>query len=113
MHQLYANPENLTLLAHAALFLQSGDDETAAALLERARALDPTNGEWLDKLARLHEREMHLGSSEATWRAAEKALGFYELAFELSDRPRRDTLVTVMAKIAFEADRHETLQRKD
>ena len=107
MNQLDANPENVTILGHAAHFLWSEDGETATELLERARSLDPSNAEWSEDLARRYARTMYWGSPEATREAAEKALKFYEIAFELSDELDRETLLDDLAKVAYEAGRHD------
>ena len=107
MNQLDGNPDNVTILGHAAHFLWSEDGETATELLQRARSLDPSNAEWSEELARRHARKMYRGSPEATREAAEEALRLYEIAFELSDELDRETLLEDLAKVAFEAGRHD------
>ena len=106
-NQVDTNPENVTILGHAAHFLWSEDGETATELLQRARSLDPSNAEWSEDLARRYARKMYRGSQEATREAAEKALKLYEIAFELSDERDRETLLEDLAKVAFEAGRHD------
>ena len=106
MNQLDGDPENVTFLGHAAMFLWFGDREIATELLQRAYTLSSSNPEWAKRLARAHVRKMYRGSPEATKEAAEKALELYENSFELSDEQDRESLLENLAKVAFEAGRH-------
>jgi Tfp pilus assembly protein PilF len=73
---------------------QSGDLAKAAALLERAIRIEPTNGElWLD----LAEIRLDEGDADAAEQLARKAISFakgrYQLeqkAYSLIDRARRE-----------------------
>ena len=107
MNQIDANPESATILGHAAQFLWSEKSDTATELLQRAQSLDPSNNEIAEDLARRHARKMYRGSPETTRDAAQKALKLYEIAFELSDEQDRETLLEDLAKVAFEAGRHD------
>lgn len=107
MNHLENDPDNVTILGHAARFLHFSERKTRIELLQRARSLDPSNAEWPRRLGREYEanifREAKLTGNEA----AEKALEMYENAFELSDEGDRETLLEDLANVAFEAGRHD------
>lgn len=111
MNQLDSDPNNVTFLGHAAMFLWFGDREIATELLERARTLDSSNPKWARRLARVHAREIYRGPPEVSRMASEKALELYEDAFELSDARDRESLLEDLAKVAFEAGQHDKARK--
>ena len=107
MNHLEGDPENVTLLGHAAGFVWYDEQETRIELLQRARSLDPSNAEWPRRLGFEHDGNIGRGSPEASKQTAEKALELYENAFELSGKLDRETLLDDLAKVAFEAGKHD------
>lgn len=107
MNHLQRDPDNVTFLDHAARFLLFDEQKTRIELLQRARSLDPSNAEWPERLGREHRANIFKGSESTRKEAAEKALEFYEDAFELSDEHGRETLLEDLAKVAFEAGQHD------
>ena len=107
MNRLEKDPDNVTVLGHAARFLWFDEQETRIELLERARSLDPSNAEWPRRLGFEHEANIFRGSVATRKETAEKTLELYENAFELSDESDRETLLEDLAKVAFEAGQHD------
>ncbi|MDE2927755.1 MAG: RNA polymerase subunit sigma-24 [Acidobacteriota bacterium] len=106
MNQLEGDPDNVTLLGHAARFLHFSERKTRIELLQRARSLDSSNPEWPERLGREYETNIFRGSEPIGKESAEKALEMYETAFELSNERERETLLEDLAKVAFAAGRH-------
>ena len=107
MNHLERDPDNVTILGHAARFLHFSERKTRIELLQRARSLDPSNAEWPSRLGREYEANIFRGAEPTGSEAAEKALEMYENAFELSDEGDRETLLEDLANAAFEAGRHD------
>ena len=110
MSQIDREPENATLLGHAADFFMFGDRRTSIKLLQRAHSLDPSNPEWPSKLGQIFSfgvREPGGGDLEI----AQKSLENYERAYELSDDSGRDSLLEQLAKAAFSADRMDQARK--
>ena len=104
MSQIDRDPENVTLLGHAADFFMFGDRRTSIKLLERAQSLDPSNPEWPRKLG--HTLGLGTrGPGEGDEEIAERALEHLEKAYELADESLRDSLLESLAKGAYSADR--------
>ena len=104
MGQIDHEPENATLLGHAADFFMFGDRRTTIKLLERAQSLDPSNPEWPRKLGHVLSLGAR-GPGEGDMGIAERALEHLEKAYELADESRRDPLLESLAKGAYSADR--------
>ena len=77
-------PNDLTLLGHAAQFLGLQDRGLAIELLERAQSLDSLNPRWAFELGFNHYLDIRLGSMEPNVEAAKKAVNQYGRAIELS-----------------------------
>ena len=107
MDQLQRDPDNVTILGHAAEYLDYGERKTKIALLQRAQSLDPSNAEWPERLGREHSYRINRGSPEASKEAAEKALLLFEKAYELSGESRKTLILEELAKTAYEANQHE------
>lgn len=107
MDQLEGDPDNVTFLGHAAGFLHFSERKTRIELLQRARSLDSSNPEWPRRLGLEYQANIFRSSEPTRKVAAEKALEMYETAFELSDERERETLLEDLAKVAFEAGRHD------
>ncbi len=107
MNHLERDPDNVTILGHAARFLHFSERKTRIELLQRARSLDPSNAEWPSRLGREYEANIFRGAEPTGSEAAEKALEMYENAFDLSDESDRETLLEDLANAAFEAGRHD------
>lgn len=107
MNQLERDPDNVTLLGHAARFLHFSERKTRIELLQRARSLESSNPEWPERLGHEYGTNIFRGSEPNRKEAAEKALEMYETAFELSDERDRETLLEDLAKVAFEAGRQD------
>ena len=104
MSQIDREPENATLLGHAADFFMFGDRRTSIKLLKRAQSLEPSSPEWPRKLGHILSLGLR-GPGEGDPRFAEDALGHLEKAYELADESLRDALVEDLAKGAYSADR--------
>ena len=103
MSQIDREPENATLLGHAADFFKFGDRRTSIKLLKRAQSLEPSNAEWPSKLGHILSLGIR-GPGEGDPRFAEEALEHLEKAYELADESLRDSLLEDLAKGAYSAD---------
>jgi tetratricopeptide (TPR) repeat protein len=104
MSQIDREPENATLLGHAAHFFIFGGRRTSIKLLERAQSLDPSNPEWPRKLGHILSLGAR-GPGGGNIEIAERALEHFERAYELADESLRDPLLEGLAKGAYSADR--------
>jgi len=101
--QVEARPQDLGVLQKAADFFMILDRPLAQDLLERARAVDPDNPNWTERLAQLHKLNAaggDVGESIAALAEAERAhamaigsdrvlpVGFPEMAFDAGDLPK-------------------------
>ena len=100
------DPDNLTILKHAANFLRQEDRQLAIQILNHAQSLDQEEPYWAEQLGHLHR----LGSFESMLRdgardpeADKRALAQFELAYELSDELRRGYLLKDLGASAFHA----------
>ncbi len=109
MGQIDSEPENATLLGHAADFFMFGDRRTSIKLLKRAQSLEPSNPEWPKELGRILSLGIR-GPGEGDPRFAEEALAHLERAYELADESLRDSLLEGLAKGAYSADRLDKAQ---
>jgi len=91
-------PDNVDVIEGAADFFLLPDRALARALYERARALEPSNPRWLEKIAQLHR----LNAANGDVVEAQFALGALEQARVLTPEARRG-LPTRLAMMAFEA----------
>ena len=98
---LEADPNNLTILRHAANFHEFNDPELAITLLERAQSLDDSNPLWPRGLGLQHWLESNLPSGERDTEALRRAFAHCERAYELSDDLERELLLPMLAVIAF------------
>ena len=98
---LEGDPNNLTILRHAANFHEFNNPEFAITLLERAQSLDDSNPLWPRELGSLHWLEGNLASGERDTEALRRAFAHYERANELSDDLERELLLPMLAVIAF------------
>ena len=100
-------PNDLTLLKHAADFASPRDRPLAIELLERAKSVDSSNPSWAIKLALAHYNEYRgtrrrLG--ELNVDAARKALVEFDRTIELSDEVRRGDFLELAAEVAVVAN---------
>ena len=99
--QLKAQPNNLTLLDHAAKYFLLHDRERAKQLLEKAQKIDAENPEWARELGQLYSLDMQGSSSlKAKKAAAAKALEQLEIAYRLSTDIAKDALLSNLAQSA-------------
>ena len=103
LDQIAKDPNNPTLLFHAAEAFTLRDWELAVQLLLKAQLLDGFNPKWARKLGHLYELDRLGDSDEDDVKLAEKALTQFERAYELSDDPAREVLLVALAKNAFVA----------
>ena len=101
---LQSDPNNLSLLRHAAEFYTLGDRPTAIRLLQRAQSIDDSNPLWAKRLGHLHSLDMQgRGESPASVSAALDAFAQFERAYDLSFEAERDQLLEELAKTALAA----------
>lgn len=107
--QVERRPDDVDVLGNAASAALREDGETAEALLERAKALEPRNPDWPRELAHLHHlRARHAPSAEAKKASAEKALAEQEQALALASKATDQFyLLSDIPDIALEAGKHE------
>lgn len=98
---LEGDPNNLTILRHAANFHEFNNPELAISLLERAESLDDSNPLWPRELGSLHWLESNLPSGERDSQASRRAFACYKRAYDLSDDLERELLLPMLAVIAF------------
>ena len=104
------DPNNLTILKHAAHFFRLDDRQLAIQIFKRAQSLDRENPDWAEQLGqlhRLHSLESMLRDGARDPEADGRALAQFELAYELSDELRRGYLLTDLGTSAFHAGKIE------
>ena len=94
------DPNNVSILRHAAKFHEFNNPELAITLLERGQSLDESNPLWSRELGTLHWLESD-PSGESEPEASRRALAHFERAYELSDGLERELLLPMLAMIAF------------
>lgn len=104
--QIARNPNNPTVLYHAARAFTASNRELAIELLEKAQSLDGNNPRWAQQLGHQYARGQLGGSGAANVKSAEKALAAFERAHELSDDETRGVLLVDLAKNAFVANKY-------
>ena len=100
--QVKANPQDARVLGNAALFLLRSESDKAESYLTKARALEPENPEWPEKLGHLfalRSRKM----SETDIEAAKKSLDAYETALGKTAGLKRYYMLADVAKLAVRA----------
>lgn len=101
--QIAKDPNNPTILYHAARAFAHSDRELAIQLLLKAQSLDGHNPNWARELGHLYELGRIGGSDDDNVKLAEKALTQFERAYELTDGPAREMFFVDLAKNAFVA----------
>ncbi len=96
-------PDNVTILRHAAAFHAPSENAFAAALFQRAEAVEPSNPEWARELAELEWREARLFPEGRDPVGAARALVHFERAHELSGARGRLALLPDLALAALVA----------
>ena len=96
-------PDNVTILRHAAGFHASSEAAFAAGLLRRAESLEPSNPEWARQLAELEWREARRFPEGRDPAGAARALVHFERAHDLSGAADRVDLLPDLALAAFAA----------
>jgi hypothetical protein len=94
-----AMPENVDVLDGAADFFIILDRPLAAELFERARAFEPNNPKWVQKLAQLHR----LNAASGDVAEARLALLLMERANEMSAGVNQAAVLTDLPALAFDA----------
>ena len=105
--QIARNPNNPTILYHAAQAFTLSNRELAIELLEKALSLDGSDPRLAQQLGNKYALGRFSGrSEEANVRSAEKALAAFERAYELSDDEMRGVLLVDLAENAFVAKKY-------
>ena len=99
-------PENLTLLEHAAGFLARHDRDIALDLLHRAQSLDESNPIWAMKLGSMYLRKARTYRGEVSVPVARQALAQLERSYELSGEDGQQYLLENLSKAALAANDH-------
>ncbi len=94
-------PENVTILRHAAGFHAPSETALAAALLRQAEDLQPSNPDWALELAGLEWREARRFPEGRDPAGAARALVHFERAYDLSGAVDRVDLLPDLALAAF------------
>ena len=101
---LKESPENLAALRNAARFFLMHDRDISEDLLLKGQQLDAEDPEWSASLGQIYSlglSSLPMGTARTT--AAKKAFGQYKFAYDRSSPTRRDSLLSDLAKTAFEA----------
>lgn len=104
--QIAKDPNNPTILYHAAKAFTLSDRELAIQLLLKAQSLDGHNPKWARELGHLYELDRRGGSDDDNVKLAEKALTQFERAYELTDGAAREVFLVNLAKNAFVAGQY-------
>lgn len=106
------DPENLELLANIASFFFIHDRDSAIDALQRGAKLDPQNPSWPNKLGQIYLMEVDYRTSKArSTDLAERAFGYFESAYELSNAMERRYMLGYLADAALIANRLEKAQK--
>jgi hypothetical protein len=103
LKQAKLHKKNATVLGNAASFLLLSDSRQAEALLLQAKALQPKNPHWPEKLAQLYELRYDYLTGDARRPIAVKAFVQLQEAYVLSTEQDKVHLLSDLAKTAFEA----------
>lgn len=93
MRQVEVNPDNATILGHAAQYLLIYDRRKAEELLLKTRSLEPEQRTWNKQLSLLYSLDARVGEGEAKRAAAAKALQYGELALHANLDPIEEIIV--------------------
>jgi hypothetical protein len=97
-------PDNKTILDHAARFFALSEPGLSKHLLELARKLEPSNPEWLRRIAHLEMLGLQSQSKEVRRAKARSAMINLENAISsMKTQEQRSRLLTELGKAAFEA----------
>jgi hypothetical protein len=100
---LHEHPYNAKVLGNAARFFEQRDQPLAEDALLKAKALDPENEEWPERLGRLYMRSMRSGSAETRVATAEKAYAAFRAAYDLASVLDREDVLLDLSRSAFAA----------
>jgi tetratricopeptide (TPR) repeat protein len=102
--QVDIHNKNTAILGNAASFFLIYDRDVAEDLLKKAKALEPKNPEWSERLGHLYALDMSRKSGESRKEEASKALEQMENALSLTpEGEKRFYMLSDLAKQAFEA----------
>jgi tetratricopeptide (TPR) repeat protein len=97
------HPYNAKVLGNAARYFEQRDQPLAEDALLKAKALDPENEEWPERLGRLYMRSMRFGSAETRVATAEKAYAAFRAAYDLASVLDRENVLLELSRSAFAA----------
>lgn len=104
LKQVEAHKNNTAILGNAASFFLIANSDLAEKLLKKAKALEPDNPEWPDRLGFLYSLDNDSESTKLKCEAAEKSFKQMEIAFK-STKKKVDKFYMLpdLAMSAFEA----------
>lgn len=97
------HPYNAMVLGNAARYFEQRDQPLAEDALLKAKALDPENEEWPERLGRLYMRSMSSGTAETRVATAEKAYAAFRAAYDLARVLDREDVLLELSRTAFAA----------
>ncbi|MCA9160345.1 MAG: hypothetical protein KDA72_18560, partial [Planctomycetales bacterium] len=101
---IHDSPKNLTASLNASNFFLLHNREIAEELLLHGQEADPTNSVWAASLGQLYSLGLsRLPEGPEKVSVAKKAFQQYKLAYKLSEPLVKQTLLSSLAKTAFEA----------
>lgn len=103
MEQIETAGDDPRVLENAASFFFLSDRELARELLEKGKALEPSNPHWPHKLGQLYSLGLVRGEPESNPDLAHKALQEFEEALLATDAEQRRFQLVEVAKTAVEA----------
>jgi tetratricopeptide (TPR) repeat protein len=104
LKQVETHKENTAIIGNAANFLLLNDMDTAETLLKKAKALEPRNPKWSERLGHFYSLGMREKSDKSRKEAASKSLEQMEEALNLTTEDnQRFYMLGDLAMIAFEA----------
>ena len=107
LKHLEVQPKNLAILGHTSKFFSRRNPAKTKELLERAHGIAPKDPEWPQELGQHYAMQMMRLSGDERREAAGEALKQFELAYELSDKLGRDSILPRLGKVAFAAGEME------